>query len=77
MDLYGITISQEEFLFLLIAVLFWAAVIGGAGAALHAKARAWRSRTPEEALFQRFTAGKIDDDEYRHRLEALRAVMGS
>ncbi|WP_204071425.1 hypothetical protein [Planotetraspora phitsanulokensis] len=69
--------SQEELLFLLVTVLIWVAVIGGVGAALHAKTRAQRSRTPEEALFQRFTAGKIDDDEYRHRLEALRAAMGS
>ncbi|GAA4557676.1 hypothetical protein [Planotetraspora kaengkrachanensis] len=77
MHLYSFATSQEEFLFLLVTVMFWVVVVGGLGAAIHARARAHKSRTPEEALFQGFTAGKIDDDEYRHRLEALRAAVGS
>ncbi|GII34395.1 SHOCT domain-containing protein [Planotetraspora mira] len=74
MYLYGIATGEEEALFLLLTVLFWVAVVGGVGAALRFKARGRRARTPEDVLFQRFVAGEIDDDEYRHDREVLRGV---
>ncbi|GAA1264993.1 MULTISPECIES: SHOCT domain-containing protein [Planotetraspora] len=77
MFLYGIAISEQEALFLIVSVLFWVAIIGGVGAVLRTKVpvsgRGAGSRE-EDMLFRRFVDGEIDDDEYRFRREALRQI---
>jgi putative membrane protein len=71
-------------------VLFWGLLVVGVvflvrylGRAPHRHPDAWPSgggsvprSSPEELLGERFARGEIDADEYRRRLDALRAGRG-
>ncbi|GII52347.1 hypothetical protein Pth03_07360 [Planotetraspora thailandica] len=77
MFLYGIAISEQEALFLIISVAFWIALIGGVGAVSRTKVSGFSrdvNNPEEDLLFKSFVDGEIDDDEYRFRREALRRV---
>ena len=62
-------------------VLFWALVIAGVIALVrylgrssqHTRDSGAARSTPEQVLAERFARGDIDDEEYRRRLETLRA----
>ena len=60
-------------------VVFWGLVIWAILAVVRTGADDRRSgpRTPEEILAQRFARGEIDENEYRHRVEVLRAAQPS
>lgn len=66
-------------LMILTTVAFWAVLISGAVAVLRYLNRsqpgAGRVRsTPQQLLAERFARGEVDEDEYRRRLDALRAA---
>jgi len=62
-------------------VLFWALVIAGVIALVrylgrssqHTRDSGTTHPAPEQVLAERFARGDIDDEEYRRRLETLRA----
>jgi putative membrane protein len=62
-------------------VLFWALVIAGVVALVRYVGRSSQPTpdsgatrpTPQQVLAERFARGDIDDEEYRRRLETLRA----
>lgn len=62
-------------------ILFWALVIAGVVALVrylgrssqHSHGSGAARSTPEQVLAERFARGDIDDEEYRQRLETLRA----
>lgn len=56
-------------------VAFWALVIWG-GVMLVRHLSGGSAGSAERVLSRRFAAGEIDEDEYRHRLEALRSGTG-
>jgi putative membrane protein len=59
---------------------FWVLAIVGIALLVGYLGRADRLRprpTPERLLAERFARGEIDEDEYRRRLDALRAAEGS
>ncbi len=67
-------------------VLFWALIIAGIVALIRYTAGATQARvatqlpnyseyeSPEQMLAARFARGEIDETEYRHRLDVLRAT---
>jgi putative membrane protein len=65
-------------------LLFWALVIGGVVVLVRYLARSEQAGAPgpvdrpsaEQVLAERFARGEIDEDEYRRRLETLRAAAG-
>jgi putative membrane protein len=65
-------------------VLFWALVIAGVVALVRYLSRSSQHTpdpgaarpTPQQVLAERYARGDIDDEEYRRRLETLRADTG-
>jgi len=63
----------------LTSVLFWVLVIGGVVALVRYLGRSPGAAgsahrpAPEQVLAERFARGEIDAEEYRHRLDTLRA----
>ena len=63
-------------------VAFWAVVITGIVLLVRYLSRTdrpggrdqWRPTAPDQLLAERFARGQIDEDEYRRRLETLRAT---
>jgi putative membrane protein len=63
-------------------VLFWGLIVVGVVALVRYLGRSGQQTaapplvrpTPEQVLAERFARGEIDEDEYRQRLDTLRAV---
>lgn len=60
---------------MVVMVAFWALLIWG-GVVLVRHLSGGSAFGAERVLSRRFAAGEIDEDEYRHRLEAVRSASG-
>lgn len=78
---YGTGMSPWGFALMSVSnVLFWGLVIVGVILLVRYVGRSDRPEggqsngraTPEQVLAERFAAGEIDEEEYRHRLDVLR-----
>lgn len=62
----------------LFMLIFWGLVIWGVVTLVRSTETPRESSAdPERILAERFARGEIDEDEYRRRLDALRAVDGA